>query len=323
MDLQDETHWSCCGACGASQPELRLMIIPLDCATEEVLQLGIQGTLSQAVFPARHSGTDRSGRFCDPLVYHISSQYQRRRPSRAPPAVRQPESAAPGSTAAPVSRPERATAPTRLRAPFGNAGPPLDRASAANLARELNADAVLLTYGSELVAYAGRFGLAEAEQLARVVVDSWQASARVAAALGREKVRFEQSLHEGQDYLLYSLSAADEIVSVSRPARRPSTGHDSVQHQTDRPRASPPADPTMINADIYPLADLSIRALAHLHICPFYAFADRPTDCEVTYAEIGSDRRATHWPTVPISPGKRRDSPPAGESPLTPFMASA
>jgi predicted regulator of Ras-like GTPase activity (Roadblock/LC7/MglB family) len=90
------------------------------------------------------------------------------------------------------------------------------------LARELNADAVLLTYGTELVAYAGHFGRADAERLAHVVSESWQASARVAAALGREQVRFEQSLHEGEDYLLYSLATGTEIVlSVALRSDRP------------------------------------------------------------------------------------------------------
>ena len=55
-----------------------------------------------------------------------------------------------------------------------------------------------------------------------MVSESWQASARVAAALGREQVRFEQSLHEGEDYLLYSLAAAANIVlSVALRADRP------------------------------------------------------------------------------------------------------
>ena len=91
-----------------------------------------------------------------------------------------------------------------------------------HLSRELNADAVMLVFRGELVAYSGHFGRAEAQRLAQVVVDSWQASARVASALGREKVRFEQSLHEGEDYLLYSVSAADEIVlSVALKTDRP------------------------------------------------------------------------------------------------------
>jgi predicted regulator of Ras-like GTPase activity (Roadblock/LC7/MglB family) len=79
-----------------------------------------------------------------------------------------------------------------------------------------------LTYGTELVAYAGHFGRTEAERLAQVVSESWKASARVAAALGRETVRFEQSLHEGEDYLLYSLATTTDIVlSVALRADRP------------------------------------------------------------------------------------------------------
>jgi predicted regulator of Ras-like GTPase activity (Roadblock/LC7/MglB family) len=82
----------------------------------------------------------------------------------------------------------------------------------ATLARELNADAVLLTCGNDLVAHSGRFKRPEAEQLARVIVESWHASAKVAQLLGREKVRFEQSMHESGDYLLYSLAVMEDTV---------------------------------------------------------------------------------------------------------------
>jgi len=77
---------------------------------------------------------------------------------------------------------------------------------------ELNAETVMLTCGDDLVAHAGRLAREEAEQLGRVIVASWRASAQVAKLLGREKVRFEQSMHEGGDYVLYSLSVAGEMV---------------------------------------------------------------------------------------------------------------
>jgi predicted regulator of Ras-like GTPase activity (Roadblock/LC7/MglB family) len=80
------------------------------------------------------------------------------------------------------------------------------------LARELNAEAVMLTCGDDLVAHAGRLAREDAEQLGHAIVASWRASAQVAKLLGREKVCFEQSMHEGGDYVLYSLSTAGEMV---------------------------------------------------------------------------------------------------------------
>jgi predicted regulator of Ras-like GTPase activity (Roadblock/LC7/MglB family) len=62
------------------------------------------------------------------------------------------------------------------------------------------------------VAHAGRLACEEAEQLGHVIVAGWRASAKVAKLLGREKVRFEQSMQEGGDYVLYSLSTAGETV---------------------------------------------------------------------------------------------------------------
>ncbi len=109
-----------------------------------------------------------------------------------------------------------------------------------NLTRELNAEAVLLTCGDELVAYAGQFSRGEAEKLARTVSESWRASARVAAALGREQVRFEQSLHESTDYLLYSLTVSGNIVL-------------SVALQSDRPLGMIRYNTKQTAKDLYPL----------------------------------------------------------------------
>ncbi len=91
-----------------------------------------------------------------------------------------------------------------------------------SLSRELSAEAVLLICGDNLVAHASRLSHVEAESLARSISESWQASTQVAAALGRKHVRFEQSLHEGEGFLLYSLAASPDVVlSVALRADRP------------------------------------------------------------------------------------------------------
>jgi DNA-binding response OmpR family regulator len=188
-------------------PGLRLMVIPMEGLPEEVLQLGIQGTLPKPFF-----------------LPDIPAQIEEamHRPVGAPPAepappqqLDEPE-AVMVEPAVSLSAPEVKTEPEmhladEMLAHLATESHRLTE-HLRYLSRELNADAVLLTYGAELVAYAGHFGRADAERLAQVVVESWQASARVAAALGRETVRFEQSLHEGEDYLLYSLAAAPNIV---------------------------------------------------------------------------------------------------------------
>jgi len=83
------------------------------------------------------------------------------------------------------------------------------------LAQELAADAVLLTYGVGLLTWVGALGQAEAESISRAVVHGWRTSAEVARILGREQVRFEQSI-AGDDYMLYALSVdVNAIMAVA------------------------------------------------------------------------------------------------------------
>lgn len=79
------------------------------------------------------------------------------------------------------------------------------------LAREVTAEAVILTCGGKLLAHTGRLPVEEADRLAQVAGESWRTSARVAQILGREQLRFEQSV-EGDEYLFYSLAVAEDII---------------------------------------------------------------------------------------------------------------
>ena len=74
-----------------------------------------------------------------------------------------------------------------------------------NLAQEIGADAVLLTFGGGMLTWVGGLAQSEAESVARAVIHGWRTSAEVARVLGREQVRFEQSI-AGGDYMLYALS---------------------------------------------------------------------------------------------------------------------
>jgi len=81
----------------------------------------------------------------------------------------------------------------------------------SRLAQEVGAEAVLLTQGETLLAHAGRLPEEEVAVLASVVCDSWRTSARVAQILGKEQLRFEQSI-EGAEHLLYSLALSDDLI---------------------------------------------------------------------------------------------------------------
>lgn len=181
-------------------PELPLVIIPFDGDTPpaEISALGIQGVLTKPFFLP-----DLPGLIARALGISLPSV----------PVEPTPASTAPAPAAAPIRA---------ARAPSQAARATDVNEALTALARELDAEAVMLTHGNELVAHAGRLERPAAEQLARVILESWQASTRVAQLLGREKVRFEQSMHEGDDYMLYSLSVSeDTILSIALRASTP------------------------------------------------------------------------------------------------------
>jgi len=174
----------------AQHPELPLMVIPLDGDTlpPEISTLGVQGVLTKPFFlPDLPGLVARAMSAQSPTP--VSSAM-----AETPELPVQPTRAEPGNSARWTGDKAKLTAPLSA------------------LARELNAETVMLTCGDDLVAHAGRLAREEAEQLGRVIVASWRASAQVAKLLGREKVRFEQSMQEGSDYVLYSLSVKGEMV---------------------------------------------------------------------------------------------------------------
>ncbi len=73
------------------------------------------------------------------------------------------------------------------------------------LMQDVGADAVLLTYGGGLLTWVGGLAQVEAESISRAIIHGWRTSAEVARILGREQVRFEQSI-TGDNYMLYALS---------------------------------------------------------------------------------------------------------------------
>lgn len=81
-----------------------------------------------------------------------------------------------------------------------------------SLNREVRAECILVTLGSQLVAFSGLLGREQTTELAKLVAESTAAAARAAAFLGEPTSHFEQSLHEAAEYRLYSLSVSEDLV---------------------------------------------------------------------------------------------------------------
>jgi len=96
------------------------------------------------------------------------------------------------------------------------------------LLEDVGADAVLLTFGGGLLTWVGGLDQSEAESISRAIIHGWRTSAEVARILGREQVRFEQSL-AGGDYMLYALSV--EVNAILGVAVRGSAPLGLIRHQ--------------------------------------------------------------------------------------------
>ena len=81
-----------------------------------------------------------------------------------------------------------------------------------SLNREVRAESIMVTLGAELVAFSGLLGREQAAKLATLVATTTEAAARSAAFLGEPEGRFEQSLHEGAEYRLYSLMVSEGLL---------------------------------------------------------------------------------------------------------------
>lgn len=156
-------------------PDLRLMVIPLEGEEipAELADVPIQGTLPKPFFLPE-----------------------------LPERIRQ-------ALARPLPAPPQAEE-TPARAPGGKA-PPDILPLMSRLAQEVGAEAVLLIRGGELVAHTGRMSENGVSALTSLVTDAWRASTRVAQILGKEQLRFEQSI-EGAEYLLYSLAITEDLI---------------------------------------------------------------------------------------------------------------
>jgi CheY-like chemotaxis protein len=191
LGLDDPEPMLLLRAIRAQQPDLPIMVIPLDgeSVPQELVPFDVRGVLTKPFFLP-----DLPARVAEAL-------------GRPVPA---PASAPTASSPTPVAPKAHARRLPRIILPKDD--PRLNGALGA-LAETLNAEAVLLTSGSALVAHAGPIGRSEAEVLVRRILDARADSSRSSwTPGGAEQVRFGQSIAESGEHLLYSIDVADGVV---------------------------------------------------------------------------------------------------------------
>jgi len=237
MGLQGVKPVTLVKAIREAKPAMRLMLIPLfgQQIPAELRELKIQGFLPKPFFvgdlprlvgealsietPASSAPPAPELKVAAPL------------PRDAKPATPVKESPAPPATIAAPSPPV-ASEPQVEKAPPPPARPPAPEApsfSPAALARlqakeqqivqllkslnrEVRAESIMVTLGTQLIAFAGLLSREQAANLAKLVADSTDAAAQMATFLGEPSARFEQSMHEGAEYRMFSLSVGEGLV---------------------------------------------------------------------------------------------------------------
>lgn len=211
-----------------AKPSMRLMLIPLlgQQAPDELQDVEIQGILPKPFFvgdlpdivgEAMAIGTPVSPAPSKPeLKVAVPARASAAAPSEAPSSPRVVRETPPLEET-PVAAPP-ATPPTETPAYSQET---MARLQAKEreivrlikaLNREVRAESIMVTLGAELVAFSGLLGREQTAELAALVATTTEAAARSAAFLGEPDGRFEQSLHEGVEYRLYSLTVSEGLV---------------------------------------------------------------------------------------------------------------
>ncbi|MDX9954513.1 MAG: response regulator [Anaerolineae bacterium] len=185
-------------------PTLRLVLIPLmgeTLAPEVASSLAIQGILPKPFFlPELEERIEAALRApLLPLGVSITDTLPPE-PAAKPAPVAAPQPA-------PAVEAEKKVvneAAVKLKSLVSKHRKAVERAM-SSLAQEVGADAVVLTVDDEMATWVGMLAKSDADVMAQAVIQGWITSAKVARILGREQLRFEQSI-AGGDYMLYALS---------------------------------------------------------------------------------------------------------------------
>ncbi|UCC65015.1 MAG: response regulator [Anaerolineae bacterium] len=205
MGLEDMDGPTLVQSLRQSRPNLRIMVIPLfgQELAEDELSLEVQGILPKPFFIGDLPKLIREALTCpfgDETVPALEI------PVEAPPESRLEPSPAPKV----VVRREPVAAPRDVDGIL------------EGLFREIRAQAVLFSRGSELIAHAGNVTQERAQELAVLTAESLSAAHKIAAFLGESNDRFEQCTFEGQEFSVYSVNVTPStILSVALSARTP------------------------------------------------------------------------------------------------------
>lgn len=215
MGLSDVRPITLVKAIREAKPAMRLVLIPLfgQQIPAELQALKIQGILPKPFFVgdlpqivAKAMGTESPAPPAPESKVGAASRH-------TPPAAgRQPlsrEEPGPPAAVAPSVEPPTYSPETVARL---QAKEPQIVQLLKSLNREIRAESIIVTLGAHLIASAGLLNRAQSANLAALVAASTEAAARLAAFLGEPDARFEQSLHEGAEYRLYSLSLSEGLV---------------------------------------------------------------------------------------------------------------
>ena len=236
MGLQGVKPVTLVKAIREAKPAMRLMLIPLfgQQIPAELRELKIQGFLPKPFFvgdlprlvgEALNIETPASSA---PSTPELKVAAPLRRDEK--PAAPVEESPAPPATAA-APAPPVAGEPQVEKTPPPPSPPPPEAPSFSpavlarlqakeqqiaqllkSLNREVRAESIMVTLGTQLIAFAGLLSRDQAANLAKLVADSTDAAAQMATFLGEPSARFEQSMHEGAEYRMYSLSVGEGLV---------------------------------------------------------------------------------------------------------------
>jgi CheY-like chemotaxis protein len=230
MGLPDVEPVTMVKAIREAKPSMRLMLIPLfgQQVPEELQDLNIQGILTKPFFVGDLPDVVGGAMGADVPAAPASSTPELKvaapvRPSPVP------------TKEVPIAHPVHQEAPTPL--PVYQEPTPAEEVpvpgvpaySAETMAQlqakephivqllkslnsEVRAESILVTLGAELVAFSGLLSREKTAELAALVATSTEAAAQSAAFLGEPDGHFEQSLHEGNEYRLYSLSLSEGLV---------------------------------------------------------------------------------------------------------------
>jgi len=189
------------------QAELRLILIPLvgEELPPELADLDVHGVLPKPFFlpelPRRIADAMAEPKSESPSTAEARDSARVAEPDVAP--ARIPE--------APARAPQVPMRTSEVRTRIPDKRMPKITRAMNTLSQEVNAEAVILTAGGELIAHTGRLSAEGADSLAQAVGESWHTSARVARILSREQQHFEQSV-EGDEHMFYSLTVREDIV---------------------------------------------------------------------------------------------------------------